>query len=263
MTSVLSYDRIECVPLVHGRLAFAIEVRRRLLSHRYDCVAVELPPSLQPSVDRALDLLPTMSVVLYRETLSFLDGDNLHYFVPVQPGDVIIEALRIARGERIPCFFVDAEVPDFEGRATILPDPYVLHTLGLEGYFEACRPALEAQVDRRPLAQTRELHMAARLRDLLRRFSGRILFVGGMAHWTPIRRGLQSGVEKLYDDEGVPPEAVEVFVPEARSVPFIVGEIPFVVGEYEKHRSGWELDDFDAVAALKSLLFEARAIHVR
>ena len=120
------------LPLVHGRLAFAIEARRRMLATRWDAVAVELPPSLERAVDQGLDQLPKISVVVYRGLPEFLDPENQHlWYVPVDPCDGIIEALRVARGERTPTHFIDAEVEEFQARPVTIPDPHALHGLGL------------------------------------------------------------------------------------------------------------------------------------
>ena len=46
---------------------FAQEVRRILLTERFDCIAVPLPPSFQTSVETAIPLLPTPTMVVQAE----------------------------------------------------------------------------------------------------------------------------------------------------------------------------------------------------
>ncbi|MEE8143182.1 MAG: hypothetical protein V3T77_08780 [Planctomycetota bacterium] len=258
--SLLRFERIECIPIIHGRLAFAMEARRRLLEHRYDAIAVELPPSLQEAMDDALQRLPTASVILYREQPEFLAPEAPCYYVPVQPADAIIEALRIARGERIPATFIDAEVEDFRAQPVQLPDPHALHTLGLEEYFRACLPALEMQI-RTEQDRLREAHMVARLRELLIQHRGRILCLCGMAHWQPLRGVLLKGGGRLYPGTGIPPEQMTVFPAHPRQLSFLMGEMPFAAARFERHRSGFELEDHDPVRAIKELLIGARSLH--
>jgi len=50
--------RISVLPIIHGSGDFALEVRRVLLQHKFDCLAVPLPPSFQHDVERAIQLLP-------------------------------------------------------------------------------------------------------------------------------------------------------------------------------------------------------------
>ena len=60
-------ERIRVLPIVHGSGDFAQEVRRVLLSERFDCVAVPLPPSVRRSVQAAIHELPHVSMVAVRE----------------------------------------------------------------------------------------------------------------------------------------------------------------------------------------------------
>ena len=258
----LRYGRVECLPLVHGRLAFATLARRRLLEDRFDAVAVELPPSLRPQLLEGLELLPSVSVVLYREQPDFLDPGAPAWYVPVQPGDGIIEALRVARSERLPSHFVDAEVEGFVGRPVVLPDSHAAPGMGIGEYYHACRPVL-ARHPRTAEDELRESHMARRLADLQGRYTGQILFLCGMAHWEGVRRHLVRGTGTLSEGTGPAPEQVRLLRPHGRSLPFLMGEMPFLVEAYERHRAGIDLEDFDPGAALKELLLEARATLIR
>ena len=38
-------EKISVLPVIHGSGDFAVEVRRVMLSQRFDCVAVPLPPT--------------------------------------------------------------------------------------------------------------------------------------------------------------------------------------------------------------------------
>ena len=88
MPSILTVGNITALPIVHGRLPFAMEVRRQLLDQRYEVLAVELPTSLERGVFIALDDLPKISVVIYRERPAFLDPDDQHvWYVPIDPCD--------------------------------------------------------------------------------------------------------------------------------------------------------------------------------
>ena len=55
------------LPVVHGSGDFAVEVRRIMLSHKFDCLAVPLPRSFQTDVERAISHLPNITLVLQEE----------------------------------------------------------------------------------------------------------------------------------------------------------------------------------------------------
>ncbi|KAA3608664.1 MAG: hypothetical protein DWQ01_11205 [Planctomycetota bacterium] len=258
--SLLQQGHVHALPLIHGRLAFAMEAHRRLLSESFAAVAVELPASLERGVLNAVDALPVASAVLYREQLPILEPDAPAFFVPVHPGDGMVEALRIAKSERIPVFFVDAEIGDFLSRGISMPDPHALHSLGLEAWLQSCLPSLSAHPRNRQ-DEIRERHMAASLRRLEAEIQGPILFLTGMAHWLEIRRLLAQGEGELWDADGPDATQTEILQPLPRSLPFIMGDMPYLVAAYEQHRRGISLEPFDPVQALKSLLLEARSLH--
>ena len=58
-TAVLSIsEKITALPVIHGSGDFAIEVRRFMLEHDFDCLAVPLPPSFQDGTEEAILQLP-------------------------------------------------------------------------------------------------------------------------------------------------------------------------------------------------------------
>ena len=68
-TGVLTLGRkIFILPVIHGSGDFSVEVRRLMLSRKFDCLAVPLPPSFQPPVEAAIGLLPSVSVVIQQES---------------------------------------------------------------------------------------------------------------------------------------------------------------------------------------------------
>ena len=89
----LERGRFRYFPVVPGRVEFAAELRRLLLAERPPIVAVELPGFLTETYRRALARLPEISVILYTDESG--DEDRAIY-VPVEPADPFIEALRTA-----------------------------------------------------------------------------------------------------------------------------------------------------------------------
>ncbi len=245
-------DNICCVPSIHGRAAFAREVRRQFLAHRFDAIAVELPPSLKKPVVEAAGALPHICAVTYREP----DGEVA--YVPLDPCDSIVEAIRLAGRERTRLEFIDAELSDFQSDELVLPDEYALTRLGLPRFYRALESALPPTGEQGAL---RERHMAARLRELAAGFP-RVLFVGGLAHLPGIVNFYRSGSRPA--PRGTPPvEDVQIRSLHPDSLYFVLGELPYTTFLYERQRSALTLDDFEKVDAIKELIQAARDEHHR
>src|SRR5262245_11020898 len=155
-SEVLQFSpRITCLPVIHGSGEFALAVRRLMLEHAFDCVAVPLPPSFQPLVERGIEMLPTPTMVSQPEPLRFTtewagegpfaeqfededddedesegevvaEGEPTQSYVPIDPCQPVIAALRAAMAEHIPRRFIDLETAHFVPSTAILPDPYAL-----------------------------------------------------------------------------------------------------------------------------------------
>src|SRR5258705_5599930 len=78
------------VPVLHERLESAVAVRRALELVSPDAVAVEVPSTLAPVFARAIDRLPSISVLLY-ETAA---GDTI--YLPIHTPDPTRESARWA-----------------------------------------------------------------------------------------------------------------------------------------------------------------------
>jgi len=130
--SSLERGRFRYVPVVPGRIEFAAEVRRRILAARPDVVAVELPATLEDVYLEAVKRLPQISVIFYNEA-----EDTV--YVPVEPADPFVEAIRTAQEIGAQIVFAD---PDSTGRPHIsdtYPDTYALTSIPLDQYVEAYR----------------------------------------------------------------------------------------------------------------------------
>ena len=118
---------ITVIPVIHGSGDFALEVRRAMLEQTFDAVAVPLPPSFQEGVEQAIEYLPTPTVVVQPQPPTYVtewtpDDEDLEAesneqtcsYVPMDPCQAVIMAIRVAIGERIPRHFIDLETARFE-----------------------------------------------------------------------------------------------------------------------------------------------------
>ena len=244
---------ITCVPIIHGRSIFAREVRRIFLESRYRCVAVELPVSLGKTVIRAVSHLPLITAVVYRES------NGRYCYVPVEPGEGIIEALRLGIEERSVVEFVDAEIEVFAESAPVLPDEYHINYTGLEEYYRQVVPLLPVTPGA-GVQDRREIWMASQLRQLDQRFDS-VLFVCGMAHLPGIQKHFAAKTRPVRTEKF--DYSPRIYAVHSDSIYLLTGEIPYLTFLYEKSRYMINRQVFDKIAGLKELLLETRKEYCR
>jgi hypothetical protein len=268
--------RVAVLPIIHGSGDFALEVRRVMLAHRYDCLAVPLPPSFQQEVETAIEWLPTPSLVLQREAPRFPaswsphdwspeeneeeDGDNELdeddepgvSYVPIDPCQGVIAGLRTALGEHIARAFIDLETARFEPHSAVMPDPYALKQVAVERFAAAILPSLPRPIGQ-PLA--RVTHMARRLRELEQRYQS-ILFVCSVLDWPWVREAYREESLPTAEDDDVEP--TEHYRVDPKTLMFLLGELPFITGLYERARAELEDDENLSLDGVKELLVSAR-----
>ncbi len=133
----LQRGNVAYLPVVPGRIEFALRVRQYLLEHRPSVIAIEIPSSLEDQYRVAVTRLPQMSVIVIPERGD--DEDENATYIPIEPGDPFVEALRTARE-------LDAEVVLLEPATHEKPhltasyaEPYSIELIGTEQYLDAHR----------------------------------------------------------------------------------------------------------------------------
>ena len=125
------------LPVLPGRLEFALHVRRCLLEQRPAVVVVELPAPLETRYRAALRRLPQMSVIVVPG-----EGDNDEQppaYIPVEPGDPFIEALRTADELGAEIVFLEPSAGPKSNLSPGYPAPYSVALIGIEQYVERYR----------------------------------------------------------------------------------------------------------------------------
>ena len=143
--SALERGRFSYLPVVPGRVEFSMEVRRRILAQRPEVVAVELPDTLESAYLDAIQRLPQISIVFYTDPQNRVraigsdeDGDQAVY-VPVEPADPFVEAIRTAQEIGAHVVFIDPDSNERPHLADSYPDSYALTSISLDQYVEAYR----------------------------------------------------------------------------------------------------------------------------
>lgn len=240
---------IRVLPILHGSGDFALQAREELLARPYDCLAVPLPSSFQEDVEEAVERLPTISAVVRRD----VDGGEGFSYVPIDPCQGVVAAIRTAIGERIPREYIDLDVPRFEAVHGVFPDPYALKRVSVERFSAALLSAIPRPAP--GFSTDRIAWMAARLHELAKRRK-RTLLVCSILDWPWIREAF-----RLIPDE---PESEPVFEPtssfpvDPETLLFFLGELPFVTALYERGRRELTPDDNLSVDGVKELVLQAR-----
>ncbi len=147
-----------------------------------------------------------------------------------------------------------------------MPDPYALRMVPPERFAAAILPG----VSRPPDEQTRDRirHMAARLHQLAAK-KQRVLFVASILYWPWIREAFReqdlsvadnraSNVELPEADEVLPAERYDV---DPKTLVFLLDELPFIAGLYERARAELEDDENLQIDGVKELLIAARTTY--
>ena len=239
---------IRVLPIIHGSGDFAIAAREELLARPYDCLAVPIPESFQEQVEAAVERLPQVSAVVQRN----VNEDGCSY-VPIDPCQGVIAAIRCAMGERVPRAFIDREDPNFEAKTADFPDPYALKKVKPESFAAAILPMMERPTSERDRARIQ--WMAQELRELEQEYRN-VLFVCSLLDWPWIR-------EAYYAKESIEaPEPffapIQTYNVSEKTLIFFLGELPFVTSLYERGRRELTPDDNLSIDGIKELVLTTR-----
>ena len=137
----LQRGRFTYLPVVPGRLEFAAEVRRQILTLRPAIVAVELPETLSGVYLEAISRLPRISVIFYNDTEYRRAGSDPEQavYIPVEPCDPFVEAIRTALEIGAQLVFADPDTTERPHLPDTYPDTYSLTSIPLAQYVEAYR----------------------------------------------------------------------------------------------------------------------------
>ncbi len=250
MNDVLDLSpQVAVLPVVHGSGDFALEVCRRLRTAHYDTLAVALPASYAAELERGVSLLPRISVVLQPPLHPRAAGS----YVPVDPCQPVIAAIRAAMEADIDRAYVDLETDDYEPYAPVLPDASALGGLSLERFLTALLPALAP-----PLPGSQRLQRLRRMAYELHRLEldqRRVVLVAAAADWPWLRQAYRQRAPVTGAGAVTMPRLFDVT---PSGLYFLLGELPWLTHLYEHRRAELIGDGSLAVDGIRALLLQAR-----
>ena len=222
------FGPVHALPVLHYRMEFAHLVRNAVAQLHPDAIAIELPPTIEEPVMRAVRRLPRISVISYGETA----GTTVRLLI--EPADPLAEAARSALEQEIPLHFVDVDIDTYPQHYEAFPDSYSVTRIGLAAYYREYLATVPSG-NTSPEDLRRELGMACRLQQLARSYR-RILFVCGMAHLERVRTAFAAPQARPL--ERLRREGVTVCNLHPDSCREVLAEYPYLSAIYEYRRSG-------------------------
>ncbi|NVM04773.1 MAG: hypothetical protein HWN67_20805, partial [Candidatus Helarchaeota archaeon] len=252
---MFQYQNIYAIPSFHSKIQFACEVRRLFFKIDPDVIAVELPEGVREKVIEGVNHLPYISVVMYEERKK-----KKYAYVPIDPGDSIIEAIRLGLEYKKPLEFIDLDVKNYRNKQfTYGFDDYSITKIGLDKYYGLLLPFLKKS-NYGTKDYHRELYMVKNLKKLMKKYKDKkILFVLGMGHWERIK-GLLKRPKIKNMENVIKREEVKIFNLSPDSYIHVLREIPYITYLYQTTRSEIKSpkDFFDKLEAYKTLYLKAK-----
>ncbi len=234
----LTRGRFTYFPVVPGRSEFAALVREQILKLNPRVVAVELPRAIEGATMRAIKRLPEMSVVMFPEPLTnALDEDSMIY-IPIEPADPFVEALRTSLAIGSEVLFVEPSLGQRPHVADTYPDPYAMHAIGHGNYVQQWRLN---RVDRSPEMEKHAAGMAYRLQGTDP--SATVLVVVSLN----LLDALLDAMEKPQEEpptEAIKQSDIELFNLHPECLAEITTDYPFHQARYEAWRLGGQENNY-------------------
>ena len=233
------FANVHVLPVLHYRMEFAHLVRQAVRMVRPDCIAIELPSTLERPFLRGIARLPEISVLSYEVSSASIpkgktEEDTLStVYLIIEPADPLVEAARQAHEQELPLHLIDLDLDEYPLHHEPLPDSYAVQRIGLTAYYREFRAAFR-DVHPDPEDLRREKGMAFRLKQLAGRHE-KVLFVCGMFHLDRIRSFFDSPQAEPLDR--VRRDNVRIFNLHPDSCREILGEFPFLSAVYEMRRN--------------------------
>ncbi len=244
--------RLHVVPIRHGSADVAQTIRDLWLTHRFACVSLPLPASVENLVEEGIRRLPVISLVVMPEPDR--NEHSEHSYIPLDPCQPVIATIRMALEEGIDRAYIDRDVMMYEPTEYPAPDPYALKRVSLASFSGAALPFLPYP---KPQSQrwSRIKWMAFKLHELELDYRS-ILCVCSVEDWPWLRDAYQN----RWPYEVPEPLAGRptLHPVEPRTLYFLLCEFPFLTELFERRRAEARSDAHLSIDGIKELLLETR-----
>jgi len=255
----IKFKNIYVIPTFHSRIEFAKLVRTAFFKVFPDVIALELPSNIKEEILEGVERLPYLSLIGYADTLN---PKKLNY-IPIDPGDSIIESIRIGLECNVPLEFIDLSVTEYVPSTVRLPDDYAINQIGLVEFYQNISKIFDKKYSKKKKAirkkvnleeflknqedqdkkydivgkdVLREKFMAAHLIRLMSLYH-RVLFIVGMAHWDNIKYYLENPKQvQNVELDLIPHQYVKIYNVKGSDAKFLLRELPYHTNKWLKFR---------------------------
>ncbi|NLG16854.1 MAG: hypothetical protein GX556_05925 [Fibrobacter sp.] len=243
-------ENIDLIPYLHGKVAFARQVRELFLSGKYDCIAVDIPAVFQEQLCDHVEDLPLISAVVARGASGPL------FYVPLDPCDATIESIRQSRLKGIPIFCVGSSNLRPPRLLKPLPDEFVESKIGFDIYNSLCLSSIGLPEENSE-DDLECQYIAGRLHQIGSDHSNILVLLHYRNYARVIHHFRQ---EKTYNMrfDSVDTWSITAGLINPDHLYFAIGELPFITWKYEKERYDLFAEPFDIVESVKDLFRETR-----
>jgi hypothetical protein len=278
----IKWKNLFVIPTFHSRIEFAKLVQKAFFNVYPDLIAVELPSTVRDEVFEGIERLPFLSLIAYADTIN---PNKLNY-IPIDPSDSIIHAIRIGKQQNVPIEFIDLSVKEYQPENINLPDDYSLHSIDLQTFYNKISAHFRNSLykEKHKLRNTlnfqdlitneeqfdanyenfekdifREMFMASKLLKMMPVYH-RILFIVGMAHWESIKYYLEHpSLLKNVDIDVQPHKYIKIYNVKGNDARFLLKELPYHAYQWELFNKQFFktfLDNIQTLEELDSLIDE-------
>lgn len=272
----IKFKNIYVIPTFHSRIQFAKLVRTALFKVFPDVIAVELPNNVRDEVIEAIERLPFLSLIGYADTLN---PKKLN-FIPIDPGDSIIESIRNGLEHNIPIEFIDLSVSEYLPPGFKLPDDYAINQVGLHKFYQQIseyfkkenkdekvelrnkvnledflknQENIDNEYDYTEKDILREKYMAAHLLKMMPVYH-RILLIIGMAHWDNVKYYLENPKEvQDVELDLIPHKYVKIYNIKGSDARFLLRELPYHTYKWMKFRNKFSKERLEGIETPEEL----------
>lgn len=240
-------NSVRIIPVLHGRIAIAKEVRRICNEEEFDALLLPLSVSVEEELISAVEELPIISAIT-------VESSEQAYILPIDPTDAFIEAARQASQKHLPIECLGPETPHKPALMINPPDEESIESIGLDAWASLVLHNCELTKSVVPRNELSDF-LAYELRDAAQRYQKALFPVE--IHMIPaLLESLQDVTERpVFNPEYLTIRRSPV---EVNKLYFILGELPFVAGEYEKNRFKLFEEKLSATELIKKMFLETR-----
>ena len=219
-------NNLTIIPIIHGKVEVAKFVRELFNTSSFDLVALPLPQLIEEEIVEIADLLPAINTIVLQ------DGDTIGV-IPADPCDPFIEAVRQSSQKRIPLQCIGADIIEENKIFSYIPDEYLIKKLG---YYEWATVTLASLLESDSfIEEIDSFHFLVKeSKRIDKEYSNPVLFLEIEKIPTFVKL-----FNNLNEYTSIEPKYMEVQISPINPAHlyFILGELPFITGEYEKNRS--------------------------